>query len=276
MRNYPGMTCAFDRLRAGICRVLFRSCGSYDFTASHDIYRLSIGQTAQCILAQSLRLLFAFLIFISPGFAEDHFTPHSSDAMFIYTDALNENSVELQSKKYNEALSLYLSQKPSSPSAIWHYNVGACLLALHEPGMAVYHFLEAIRLDPSLELAKYGFMRAREACTLNPNMHEFRPFWVLPSISFTILESAFLALVLTAFVIGSLGLMIRYWILVKVSTGIGVFACLFGLILLFRFLDRLMGLLCIQLNYRVIFLAVFYQGQCFRENRFVCSIFERR
>lgn len=187
-----------------------------------------------------MRLFLTFLILISQISAED---PFISNPINAYRDALSEQSVELQSKKYNEALTLYLSQKPTSPSAIWHYNVGACFLALHEPGAAVYHFLEAMRIDPSLDFAKNGLIRARDACDLSPNVHEFRPFWVLPFLSFTILESIFLSLVLIAFVIASLGLLIRFRALVKVALFITLVACIFGLILFLRFLEPLEGVI---------------------------------
>ncbi len=187
-----------------------------------------------------MRSILILCLFLSSLSADDLYI---NNPLNIYRDAMAENAVEKQSQKFNEALTLYLTQKPEHPSEIWHYNVGACMLALHEPGAAVYHFLAALRLDPSLTAARQGLLVARENCDLELDVYDFRPFWVVPSLPLSVLEISFLIAVLTTFCIASLGLFIRYSALVKVGMGLSILSLLIGLIVLLRFFEPLEGVI---------------------------------
>ncbi len=159
----------------------------------------------------------------------------------MYQEAISSTSPIVQNKLLNEALMGYLNSKPQTPSAIWHFNVGCCFLALHSPGPAIFHFLQAKKIDPFIPQVDRALIRARLEANLPADVEDFTSAWLLPEISLPIGEIIFLVSCLSAFFVASLSLYLKNQSLTSVSKYLASFSILVGFWLLLRFMAPLEG-----------------------------------
>lgn len=165
----------------------------------------------------------------------------TSDPILLYQEAIRASSAQEQSRLFNEALSSFLNHKPDSPSAIWHYDVASCFLALHEPGPAIYHYLEAQRLDSKIGEVSRRLAQARVDAGLSAQITDLRPFWVMPFFSKIAIEIAFLVSCLTAFFIASLGLFLNNRPLLVVAKALSILSVMVALLVIARFFEPLVA-----------------------------------